>query len=91
MDKAQCLTKLSTPPCKVEDYYVCSSSPSLKQAFQSEIEAESSKTVVIPVMRIGTNNLEEKMATMKAMLEWLVKESKEKEVASSCKRKRSPG
>ena len=31
-------------------------------------------------MTIGTNNLEEEMATMKAMLERLVKESDEKEV-----------
>ena len=47
--------------------------------FQSEIEAKSSKTVVIPVMTIGTNNLEEEMATKKAMLEMLVKENEEKE------------
>ena len=31
------------------------------------------------VMTIGTNNLEKKMAAMKAMLEQLVKESEEKE------------
>ena len=92
MDRTQSPSKLTTLLCEVEDFYSSdSSSPSLKQVFQSENEAESSKTVVIPVMRIGTNNLEEKMATMKAMLEWLVKESKEKEVASSCRRKRSPG
>jgi len=46
--------------------------------FQSETEAESSKTVVIPVMTIGTNNLEEEMDAMKAMLEKLVKENEEK-------------
>ena len=44
MDKAQGLTKLSTPPCEV-------------------------KTVVMPVMTIGTNNLEEEIAVMKAILE----------------------
>ena len=33
----------------------------------------------MPVMTIGTNSLEEKMAAMKAMLELLVKESEEKE------------
>jgi len=32
------------------------------------------------VMTIGTNNLEEEMASIKAMLERLVKESKEQEV-----------
>jgi len=39
MDKAQGPTKLSTPPHEVEDYYNSdSSSPSLKQAFQSELK-----------------------------------------------------
>ena len=81
MDKAQGITKVSTPPCEVEDYYNSdSSSPSLKQVFQSKIKAESFKTVVIPVMTIGRNDLEEKMAAMKAILERLVKESEEKEV-----------
>jgi len=44
-----------------------------------ETEAESSKTVIMPVMTIGTNNLEEEMVAMKAMLEQIVKESEEKE------------
>ena len=80
MDKAQDPTKLSTPPCEVEDYYSSdSSSPSLKQVFQSETEAESSKTIVMLIMTIGTNNLEEEMAAMRAMLELLIKESEEKE------------
>jgi len=42
-------------------------------------EAKSSNTVVMPVMTIGTNNLEKEMVAMKAMLERLVKESEEKE------------
>ena len=80
MNKAQDPIKLSTPPFKVEDYYTSdSSSPSLKQVFQLETKVESSKTVVMPVMTIGTSNLEEEMAAMKAMLERLVKESEEKE------------
>ena len=33
----------------------------------------------MPVITIGTNNLEEEMASMKAMLERLVKESEENE------------
>jgi len=66
MDKAQDPTKLPTPPCEVEDYYNSdSSSPSIKQVFQSKTEAESSKTVVMPVMTIGINNLEEQMAATK--------------------------
>ena len=80
MDKTQCLTKLSTPPCEVEDYYSNdSSSPSLKQVFQSKTEVESSKTIVMLVMTIGTNNLEEGMAAMMTMMEQLIKESEEKE------------
>jgi len=70
MDKVRGPAKLSTPPCEVEDYYSSdSSSPSLKQVFQLETAAESSKTVVMLVMTIGTNNLEEEMIAMKAMLE----------------------
>ena len=83
MDKVQGPAKMSTPPCEVEDYYSSDScSPSLKQVFQSKTEDESSKTIVIPVMTIGTNNLEEEMAAMKAMLERLVKENEEKEVVN---------
>ena len=80
MDKAQDPIKLSTPLCEVEDYYSSdSSSPSLKQVFQSATEAESSKAIVMLVMTTGTNNLEEEMPAMKAMLERLVKESEKKE------------
>jgi len=76
--------KLSTPPCEVKDYYSSdSSSPTLKQVFQSETKAESSKIVVMPVMTIRTNNLEEEMAAMKAMLEWLLKDSEEKEARTN--------
>ena len=53
--------------------------PSLKQVFQSETEAESSKTVVMPVMTIGTNNLKKEMAAMKGMLKRLVNKREEKE------------
>ena len=75
MDKAQRSSKLPTPLCKVEDYHSNDSlSPSLKQAFQSKTEAESSKTILMPVMIIGASNLEEEMATKKAMLERLIKE-----------------
>jgi len=70
MDKVQSLAKLSTPPCEVEDYYSSdSSSISLKQVFHSETEAESCKTIVIPITTIGTNSLEEDMAAIKATLE----------------------
>jgi len=52
-------SKFQTPVLVVEGYYSSdSSSPSLKQVFQLEIEVESSKTVIMPVMTIGTNDLE---------------------------------
>jgi len=80
MDRAEGHSKLLTLICEVEDYYRSySSSTSLKQAFQLETEGESSKIVVIPVITIGTNNLEKETATIKVMLEWLIKESVEKE------------
>ena len=41
-------------------------------------------------MTIGTNNLEEEMAAMKAMLEQLVKDNEKRRHASSYTRKRSP-
>ena len=76
MDRAESYSKLPTTLCEVEDYYSSnSSSSSLKQAFQSEIKVESSKTVVMWVMTIDANNFKEKMVAMKAMLERLVKES----------------
>jgi len=91
MDRAEGYSKLPTPLCKVEDYYSSdSSSPSLKQIFQSEIEAESSKTIVMLVMTIGTNNLGEEMAAKKAMLERLVKKSEEKEAHIMLQEEKSP-
>ena len=81
MDKAWSPSKLSTPPCEVEDYYNSDlSSPSLRQAFRAETKAESSKIVVMPILTIGANNLEEEMVTMKAMLQKHTKQSNEKEV-----------
>ena len=80
MDRVESHSKLPTPLCDVKYYYSSDTfSVSLKQAFQSESEVESSKIVVMPVMTIGMNNLKAEMATMKAMLEGLIKESEEKE------------
>jgi len=45
----------------------------------SEIEAESSKTVVMPTMMTDITTLEEEMANMKAILEKLTRENEEKE------------
>jgi len=44
-----------------------------------EIEVESSKTIVIPAMMMGTTTLEEEIANMKVILEKLTRESAEKE------------
>jgi len=52
----------------------------LKRVFPSQIEVKSSKTIIIVVTIVGTNNWEEDTAAMKAMLEKLTKESKEKEM-----------
>jgi len=45
----------------------------------SEIEAESSDTVIMPVMMTGAANLKEQLASMKATLDRLSKESAEKD------------
>jgi len=79
---------LPTPLYEVEDYYSSDSSlMSLKQAVQSETEVESSKTVLTPVMTIGTNSLGEEKASMKAMSERLVKESQKRRRTLSQRRK----
>ena len=61
----------------MEGYY-CNDffAPQPKGDFQSETEPKSSKTVVIPVITIETNNLKEEMASM---LQKLTEESEEKE------------
>jgi len=72
--------QLQSLVCKVEDYYSnSSSSPSSKGARMSETKVESSKTVVMPAMMIGTTTLEEEMANMKAILEKLTKDNEEME------------
>jgi len=81
MERAQSHSQLPPPCCEIEDYYSRDAfSLSLKQTFQSETEVESSKAIAMPVMIIGTNNWEEKMTSMKVMLEKLVKESEKKSV-----------
>jgi len=50
-----------------------------KQAFWSIIEVGSSKTIVMPVIIIGTNNWKKEIATIKATVEKLTKKNEEKE------------
>ena len=69
MDEIQKLS-LQSPVCEVEDYYSSDSySSSPKGARMSEIEAESSDTVIMPVMMTGATNLEEQLASMMATLD----------------------
>ena len=80
MDEIQNV-QLQSPICEVEDYYgIKSSSPSPKEARLLELEAESSKTIVMSAMMTGTNTLEEEMANMKAILEKFTRDNEEKEV-----------
>jgi len=63
MDEIQNL-QLQSPVCEVEDYYNSNSSLlSPNEARMLETEAESSKTIVMPAMKIGTTTLQEEMAT----------------------------
>jgi len=64
----------------VEDYHNSDSSLSLtKKVVFSQFEAESSQTVIMPIMMIGVVNFEEEFASMTATLERLSKESVEKD------------
>jgi len=71
---------LQFPICEVEDYYSSDTSPPLpKGARMSEIETESSDTVIMPVMMTRAANLEEQLASMMATLDRLSKKSAEKD------------
>ena len=80
MDEIQNI-QLQSPICEVKDYHSSnSSSPLPKGACLSEIEAESSKIVVMPIMMIGSTSSKKEMANMKAILEKHIRKSEEKEV-----------
>ena len=65
---------------KDDDYGTSNSLPiSLRDSFFSHVEVESSDTGIIPAMVTETTNLEEELANIKATLERLSKESKEKD------------
>jgi len=64
----------------VEDYYSGNSSAPLpRKAVFSQSKIELSRTVIVPPMMIGAVNFEEELASMKATLERLSKESTEKD------------
>jgi len=72
-----------SPVCELEDYYSSDFSvPSPKEARMLEIEAESSDIIIMPVMMIGAANLKEQLASMKATLDRISKESAEKDAQS---------
>jgi len=79
MDEIQKLS-LQSLICEAEDYYSSDfSAGSPKRGRMSDIEAESSDTVIMPVMMTGAANLEEQLASMKVTLDRLSKESAEKD------------
>jgi len=84
MDELKKLS-LQSSICKVEDDYTGESSvPSPKGGRMSEIEAKSFDTVIMPIMMTGAANLEEQLASIKATLDRLSKESAEKEAQIKC-------
>ena len=63
-----------------DDYGGSDSSPiSPRDWLFSQVEVESSNTIIMPVMVTGAINFEEELANMKATLERLSKESEEKD------------
>jgi len=68
------------PFFKVEDDYISDSSmPSPSKSVLSQFEIKSSQTFIMLAMMIEAVNFEEKLASMKAKLERLSKESAEKD------------
>jgi len=77
--------KQQSPFLKVEDYYSSDSSASSpNKVVFPQFEAESLQTVIMPTMTIGAVNLEEELASTKATLERLSKESVEKDARIKC-------
>ena len=82
MDELQTHTNPAFQPFNFEDDGYSSSDSSLapsKGSLSSQAEAESSDTVIMPVMVTGATNFEEQLASMKATLDRLSKESAEKD------------
>jgi len=82
MDELQTHTNPTFQPFGLEDGgYLSSdsSSTSSKKSLSSHAEAKSSDTVIMPVMVTEAANFEEQLASMKATLDRLSKESAEKD------------
>jgi len=79
MDEIQNL-QLQSSIYEVEDYYNSNySSPSPNGVCLLETKVESSKTIVMPALMIGSTSLEKEMSNMNVILEKLTRESEEKE------------
>jgi len=82
MDELQTHTNRAFQPFnfKYDGYSSSDSSLGLsKGSLSSHVEVESSNTVIMPVMVIAATNVEEQLASMKATLNRLSKESAEKD------------
>jgi len=82
MDELQIHTNPAFQPFNFEDAGYSSSDSSLassKGSLSSYAEAESSNTVIMPVMVTSATNFEEQLESMKAILDRLSKESVEKD------------
>jgi len=91
MDELQAHINPTFQPFGLEDDGYSSSNSSAatpKESPSSHVEVESSDTVVMPVMVTEAVNIEEQLASMKATLDRLSKESAEKTPTLSVKTSR---
>ena len=87
MDELQTHTNPAFQPFNFEDDGYSSSDSSLtpsKGSLSSQAKAESFDTVIMPVMVTGATNFEEQLASMKATLDRLSKQSAEKDAQIKC-------
>jgi len=78
MDELQAHVKLAFQPFGLEDDGYSSSNSSTaapKESPSSHVEVESSDTIIMPVMVTEAANIEEQLASIKATLDRLSKES----------------
>jgi len=87
MDELQIHTNPAFQPFNFEDDGYSSNDSSLassKGLVSSHAEAESSNTVIMPVMVTAATNVEEQLASMKATLDRLFKDNAEKDAQIKC-------
>jgi len=90
LDEFQSYINPAFQPFDEEDDDYGSSNSALtspRDSLFSQVEVESSDTIVMPVMVIDAINLEEELASMKVTLERLSKQSAEKDAQIKCQNK----